>query len=479
MELGKNCEFCLNLRPIVYCKADAAHLCLSCDAKVHSANALSSRHPRTLVCESCRYRPAFVQCSDHRMFMCHGCNRSQHDPSSQHQRKVISCYMGCPSAKDFAALWGFELNELEDQTYFQDEFIPTTSATIDTGMTTLNRSSSGSGGSSVSEVSSSVIKLPKVGSKREYHKISYASAPDQQDNAGQIWQQILDLRRLQQNQGGASSSYVICQEENDVSSFKHNSKGQLHVNVNQQSQHSTDLDSDLRDLESSYEKPSAEAFPFVLSQMDGDSFWQCKSPLQSGQLWTQNMQDLGVCDEARCNDDFSMPDVDPTFTNIEELFGGEQELARALLNEDATCSSLDKDMSIDKSDNGYERSVEDVSAASSICISHSDTLEKDVESSDNVNHFSVTMNSPSMQPSYSNLSFSFSRLSAEHLDSGQLPEHMRQHLYSNNSIDLENTSADTKQNGAMQFKEKKKVRRSEKQSRYRKARSDVKSGINL
>lgn len=70
------------------------------------------------------------------------------------------------------------------------------------------------------------------------------------------------------------------------------------------------------------------------------------------------MQDLGVCDDPGGLDDFCMPDVDLTFKNIEELFGGEQELSRALLNEDATCSSLEKDMSIDKSENGYERSVE-------------------------------------------------------------------------------------------------------------------------
>ena len=71
------------------------------------------------------------------------------------------------------------------------------------------------------------------------------------------------------------------------------------------------------------------------------------------------MQDLGVCDELGCSDDFTMPDVDSTFKNIEELFGGEQELARALLDDNyTTCSSVEKDMSINKSDNGYERSVE-------------------------------------------------------------------------------------------------------------------------
>lgn len=113
MEMEKSCEFCLLLRPIVYCKADAAHLCLSCDAKVHSANTLSNRHPRTIVCEMCRNRPAFVQCFQHQMFICRACDSAQHDLSSQHQRKVICSFVGCPSAKDFAALWGFDLNEFD------------------------------------------------------------------------------------------------------------------------------------------------------------------------------------------------------------------------------------------------------------------------------------------------------------------------------------------------------------------------------
>lgn len=107
------CEFCKALRPVVYCKADAAHLCLSCDAKVHSANTLSSRHLRTVLCDSCRFRPANIQCLDHRTFMCRVCDRNLHGVSSQHQKRAIRSYMGCPSAKDFAALWGFDLSQLD------------------------------------------------------------------------------------------------------------------------------------------------------------------------------------------------------------------------------------------------------------------------------------------------------------------------------------------------------------------------------
>ncbi|XP_075658620.1 uncharacterized protein LOC142628394 [Castanea sativa] len=59
------------------------------------------------------------------MFMCRSCDRSLHDGTSQHQKQVISSYMGCPSAKDFAALWGFELNEVGNST--QPDHFPSTS----------------------------------------------------------------------------------------------------------------------------------------------------------------------------------------------------------------------------------------------------------------------------------------------------------------------------------------------------------------
>lgn len=127
--MEKVCEFCMALRPVVYCKADAAYLCLSCDAKVHSANALFNRHLRTLLCDSCRYHPAFAQCLDHRMLICRGCDQGLHGVCSQHQKRAVSTYLGCPSAKDFAALWGFEFGEL-DKSAAQDQLFSTSHASV-------------------------------------------------------------------------------------------------------------------------------------------------------------------------------------------------------------------------------------------------------------------------------------------------------------------------------------------------------------
>ncbi|KAL3824108.1 hypothetical protein ACJIZ3_020137 [Penstemon smallii] len=121
------CEFCKSLNPIVYCKADAAHLCLSCDAKVHSANSLSYRHSRTLVCESCRSQPAFVGCFVCGVFMCKSCDDVHDDlqqQQQQHKRELMisSSYVGSPCAKELAALWGFgEGESIQSQSQSQSQ----------------------------------------------------------------------------------------------------------------------------------------------------------------------------------------------------------------------------------------------------------------------------------------------------------------------------------------------------------------------
>ncbi|GJU64341.1 hypothetical protein Tco_0608949 [Tanacetum coccineum] len=66
--------------------------------------------------------------------------------------------------------------------------------------------------------------------------------------------------------------------------------------------------------------------------LQGDSFWPCKSPIPSDQLWSQNMQDIGVCEEPSCLDDLNMPDIDLTFRSFEDIFGIEQEPSRAEQN---------------------------------------------------------------------------------------------------------------------------------------------------
>lgn len=76
-------------------------------------------------------------------------------------------------------------------------------------------------------------------------------------------------------------------------------------------------------------------------------------------MWSDNIQDLGMCEELISQDDFNIPDVDLTFQNIEELFGGDQDPVRGLLGDnDVSCSSIEKVLSLDKSDIYNESTIE-------------------------------------------------------------------------------------------------------------------------
>ncbi|XP_068641770.1 zinc finger protein CONSTANS-LIKE 9-like [Aristolochia californica] len=108
--MGLLCEFCGEQRSMVYCKPDAACLCLSCDRNVHSANALSKRHLRTLICDRCNSQPAVVRCIEEKVSLCENCDWNGHGGStsaSGHKKHAISCYSGCPSAVELSRIWSF------------------------------------------------------------------------------------------------------------------------------------------------------------------------------------------------------------------------------------------------------------------------------------------------------------------------------------------------------------------------------------
>ncbi|KAL7110636.1 hypothetical protein ACP275_05G038300 [Erythranthe tilingii] len=310
--MEKCCEFCKALRPIVYCKADAAYLCLSCDSKVHSANALSFRHPRTLVCESCNSLPAVVRCFAHRMFMCHSCDdiihrrhRDDDVVGFPHQKKVIGCYMGCPSARDLASLWGFDFNELQNNSIIDRE-----------------------GG-----FSSRGTKVVED-DERDQHRYS-------------ILQQILYLERLQLSEeiDGPHSLHIkehkTLNSNNNNNNYNNNPMDNFDGNLEfQQKEYSLEEKTDDKPLSSS---SSFSQLDHLASNngnhhLHGDnSFWQYKSPSHNNEvIWLQNMQDLGVCDEVQCfdNDDVNIPDIDLTFRNFEELFRNEHDPISFKLDQD-------------------------------------------------------------------------------------------------------------------------------------------------
>lgn len=108
--MGFMCDFCGEQRSMVYCQSDAACLCLSCDRSIHSANALSQRHPRTLICERCCLQPALVRCVEESLSLCQNCDWMVHVNASGHKREAVKCYSGCPSGNELSSIWSFLLD---------------------------------------------------------------------------------------------------------------------------------------------------------------------------------------------------------------------------------------------------------------------------------------------------------------------------------------------------------------------------------
>nr|QCQ83147.1 zinc finger protein CONSTANS-LIKe 9 protein [Ambrosia artemisiifolia] len=105
--MGYHCDHCGEARSMVYCRSDAAYLCLSCDRIVHSANALSKRHSRTLVCDRCNSQPALVRCIEEKVSLCQNCDWVGHNGSTKHSKQTLNGYSGCPSAVELSSIWSF------------------------------------------------------------------------------------------------------------------------------------------------------------------------------------------------------------------------------------------------------------------------------------------------------------------------------------------------------------------------------------
>ncbi|GAB2215014.1 hypothetical protein Drorol1_Dr00019387 [Drosera rotundifolia] len=100
------CEFCGVVRALVYCVSDAARLCLQCDELVHSANLISRRHTRSLLCNKCSSQSATIRCEDEKLCLCEGCGRNGNGCAGPgHQMVPLNCYSDCPSLVEFAKIW--------------------------------------------------------------------------------------------------------------------------------------------------------------------------------------------------------------------------------------------------------------------------------------------------------------------------------------------------------------------------------------
>ncbi|CAK9142083.1 unnamed protein product [Ilex paraguariensis] len=80
------CDVCENAAAILFCAADEAALCRSCDEKVHKCNKLASRHVRVGLadpsavprCDICENAPAFFYCEVDGSNLCLQCDMIVH-----------------------------------------------------------------------------------------------------------------------------------------------------------------------------------------------------------------------------------------------------------------------------------------------------------------------------------------------------------------------------------------------------------------
>ncbi|EEF29491.1 zinc finger protein CONSTANS-LIKE 2 [Ricinus communis] len=92
------CDTCRAAACTVYCKADSAYLCATCDARIHAANRVASRHGRVWVCEACERAPAAFLCKADAASLCATCDADIHSANPlarRHQRVPIHPISGC------------------------------------------------------------------------------------------------------------------------------------------------------------------------------------------------------------------------------------------------------------------------------------------------------------------------------------------------------------------------------------------------
>ncbi|GAV77228.1 zf-B_box domain-containing protein/CCT domain-containing protein [Cephalotus follicularis] len=97
------CDFCTSKPATLYCSADSAKFCLSCDQQVHSANSLSSKHSRTRLCDNRKAELVSVRSSRDNLLLCqqycdHDCFNNSSVP--------VEGFSGCPSAIELAYVVG-------------------------------------------------------------------------------------------------------------------------------------------------------------------------------------------------------------------------------------------------------------------------------------------------------------------------------------------------------------------------------------
>lgn len=79
LKMGHLCDLCGEQRSMVYCRSDAAYLCLSHDWNVRFASVFFRHHLRTLVCERCNSPLAIARCVNEKISLCQNCEWTGHN----------------------------------------------------------------------------------------------------------------------------------------------------------------------------------------------------------------------------------------------------------------------------------------------------------------------------------------------------------------------------------------------------------------
>ncbi|XP_057844712.1 zinc finger protein CONSTANS-LIKE 10 [Cryptomeria japonica] len=522
------CEFCLKIRSTVYCRADSASLCLSCDRNVHSANALSERHARTLLCDGCNVQPAAIQCINHKLFLCQNCGKNTHFSSEpQHNKRPLNCYTGCPSAAQLANLWGCNLDEREGSISAfpiekgwdksrADSLLNSPVGFVENYGSWIDSSSSSMVALSLSESNSNVHTMVISQEDASFGTVdSSKSREDHQFHSKQnhiIVQQLLDLQKLQplssmqvQDQHEVQACDLV-QGQVDAQSMgsllSRSLKDDFELQTQQLGRHEKGQQQEDKNLTEQQMQDVSLLIPMsqqlksdtnVEMPIQGDSFWRCTSANQSNQLWVQNMQDLGIYDDDECCDAFHVCDVDLTFENYEDIFGGPQGKGTSMFEDgDTACSSMDKDISIAHSSGCNESSHKPSAEAPAGYIALSSQEPGNEEEAalpgtggvvQGVTDRSGPSNSKSFLPVHSSFSLSLSSLSgessaADYHDCGLSPLFLKgEPLWGPSNSD--SVVSQARDNAMMRYKEKKKSRMFEKKIRYasRKTRADSRKRV--
>lgn len=96
------CDVCSQDEASVFCCADEAALCDSCDQKVHYANKVASKHQRLSLsssiqtqplCDICKEKAGYVFCQEDRAILCVNCDDSVHSANKltmKHSRFLLT-----------------------------------------------------------------------------------------------------------------------------------------------------------------------------------------------------------------------------------------------------------------------------------------------------------------------------------------------------------------------------------------------------